>query len=119
MERSNEKNEGVRDMQILLGLRREELLRKGKDELIDFTLLLGRVLLRHIDETYGPREAAEMFNRKKTWIYDAMHRPRTQLQRDIAKVAGREDGGLLFRLSDLIQIRDGIFESSEAIGCPS
>ncbi len=105
-----ETRNGSRDIQIILGLSREDLLVKRKDDVVDLTLLIGRALLRHIDETYGPREAAEMFNRKKTWIYDAMHRPRTRLQRDIAKVAGREDGGLLFRLSDLIKIRDKIFE---------
>lgn len=102
-------NGGVKDLEVLLKLGKEDIEEKGRDELVMLFKFLLRVLKRYADKTCGPREAAEIFDRRKSWIYDALSRPKTELQHAVAQVAGREDGGIVFRRSDLIHIRDEIF----------
>ena len=96
-----------KDVLILLDLTRDILSQKSKDEMIEFLLLMRRTLLSCKDKICGPREAAKMFDRKKSWIYDAINRPRTDLQREVAKVAKRDKSGLIvFSFIDLVVIRN-------------
>ena len=113
MEPYEKESEQYRDIRILSGLDRDALLQRRKEDLAEITLLLGKALQRHLDEIVSAREAAEFFNRRKSWIYDAMSRPRTDLQRQLAMIASRQDGGLLFRLSDLVLLRDSLFREQE------
>lgn len=94
----------------LTTINRESLGEMEKTDIIEVTLFLSRHALRTLDRLLGAREVAEMFNRKKSWIYDAMTRPRTHLQRELAKRAIRMDGNLYFRLSDAIMVRESLFE---------
>ncbi len=93
------------DVRLLSQIKREHLEAHSKAELSALVQSLARELVQYRDELYGPNRAASMFNRRRTWIYDAMSRPRTWLQRQVAKVVIREAGGLLFPLADLVQIR--------------
>ena len=98
-----------RAIRVLLGMSRRTLEERRKDDVIDLALFLKRVLLRYANVTCGAEEAAAMFRKKRSWVYDAMSRPATPLQRAVAAIACRESGGLLFRLSDLVSLREQLF----------
>jgi len=87
---------------------RGALVQMNPDELAEMVVKLSQRLLKYTDRMVGPREVAEMFGRRKSWIYDAMARPRTELQRRIGRLACREGGMILFRMSDMVQLRNEI-----------
>ena len=97
------------EVRLLVTMQDSELTSKTKDELVDLVGMLAQELLRYRDMTCGPNAAARFFNRKRSWIYEAMSRPNTELQRNLCEVAAREPGGLLFRLSDLVRLRKKLF----------
>ena len=95
--------------ELTKSIRRQELEGKTQEELIDMVEALGRELIAYRDVTCGPESAARFFNRKRSWIYEAMSRPGTELQRSLSRIVAREPGGLLFRLSDLVRLRRRLF----------
>ena len=101
----------IEEVGLLLERTREEYMHdKSREELVDMVTELSRELLDYVDLTCGPDTAARLFNRKRSWIYEAMSRPNTELQVNLSKVAARESGGLLFRYSDLVYLRSQLFE---------
>ena len=102
-----------RDIRELTRLTREELLKETKEELADMYVAIARELVAVKDITCGPESAARFFNKKRSWVYDAIRRPTTKLQRGIARIVVREKGGLLFRLSDLVKLRRRLFRKDK------
>lgn len=107
-------NDSLREMDALANTDRNALMQKDPDELVEMVMWLNRRLLEYVDKMIGPREVAEMFNRRKSWIYDAMARPRTELQRRIGTLAYREGGVLLFRKSDIVLLRNELIGGDNA-----
>ncbi len=97
------------EVRMLVTMQERGLDTKTKDELVEMVGMLARELLRYRDLACGPDAAAQFFNRKRSWIYEAMSRPNTELQHSLCEVAARESGGLLFRLSDLVRLRRRLF----------
>lgn len=105
--------QSYQQIRMLLTLQRSSLEKKSKEELLDLVSLLSTELLAFRDMTYGPNRTAEFFNRSRSWVYEAMSRPSTELQRGLARIAARERGGLLFQVSDLVRLRKKLFRREE------
>lgn len=84
----------------------EGLMGKSRLELMKMIETLSVKLQAYEGQMIGPREAAEMFNRKKSWIYDAIARPKTPVQMQLASAVKRDNRVILFRLSDVVRIRE-------------
>ncbi len=98
------------EVRFLVTLETDNFVDKSKDELAAMVLALSRELLAYRDMTVDPESAARFFNRKRSWIYESMSRPHTELQCSLSEVVAREPGGLLFRLSDLVRLRRNLFK---------
>lgn len=105
----SDNRQSYQEIRMLLTLQRCYLERKTKDELLDLVNLLSCEMLAYRDMAYGPNRTAAFFNRKRSWVYEAMSRPSTELQRGLARIAARERGGLLFLVSDLVTLRRKLF----------
>lgn len=81
-----------------------------REELIQLIELLARELLAYRDLICDAATAARILGRKRSWIYDAVSRPASELQRRIAAMVAREKTSLVFRMSDLIRLRRELFE---------
>lgn len=104
----------IGDIERAISTTPDALLALSKNELIEMTMALYSELLKYQDIVCDAESAARFFNRKRSWVYQATSRPHTVLQKRLADVAVRQPGGMLFRLSDLAQLRSEFFSNHEA-----
>lgn len=109
-------DDSLRTFEMLSYIDPEYLVERDRGELVELIMALAGALNSYTDKMIGSREVAEIFNRKKSWIYDAMSRPRTELQKKVAQLAVRQEGGLMFRMSDIAKLRN---EMVEGMRCQS
>lgn len=110
---SSSKGGRIEEVQSLVALKRKQLETWSKEALVDLAMAQRKELLGYQDLTCGPESAARFFNRKRSWVYEAMSRPHTKLQKCLCRVVARDPGGLLFRLSDLMRLRRQLFERDD------
>lgn len=97
-------------LRVLVTLKNEDISQRSKAEITEGFEILANELLDYKDKTCDAASAARFFNRKRSWIYEATSRPSTEFQRRLAEVAHRKSGVLVFRVSDLVELRRTIWQ---------